>query len=894
MNFRPARRHYTRAALELWLERLAPEWESRFAREEIEAGRELYRQGCVRDISVGCDEAVVSGAWDEFEAHVVFDWQANGLHWRGSLDRPMHNNALAVAALYEIEELLCEETPALPADPAKSGETKPGDGKPDTTSVAPPAAPVSPAPGVVSAGASGAARASGDGAAKPIPSGKNDAPAPAAKPAEKSPHRLVLLFTVREDALIFVAKWDEANRARRPAFGPGAPDPTVLTPSDREALLRLVTMARKNHFHYDAKHATYRLEALEHLPHFVRDELPKWRERFVVEGADGLRCFVRGVRELDMEALLTAVEPKSGDSGDTADYSNDPDEAFGLEWRLGLDGAWFESATTRRLLRHGEGVMLVPGEGLVRLSKKRAELVADWPDAQKGGLPRYLLLSLFRDDSLRLDADDELLAWKEALLSPPAPCAGAPEFLRPYQKSGVAWLAHLAGRGAHPLLADEMGLGKTLQVLSLLLAVRPLDAPALIVCPASVVPVWRLEIEKFFPGTPVSVLARGRRFDEPGAPRVWIASYSQLRRHKALLDTQKFGYAVLDEAQFIKNPEAKVTQACLAIRAAHRLALSGTPVENRPADLWALFRFLMPGLLGRRKGFEDGFAADSAKASEKLRAQISPFVLRRTKREVAKDLPEKVESVLPCPLTELQREEYRKLVQGGLEEFGGATPDDAAGSMNFLSLLMRLRQAACDPGLLPWRKDAPPEQSGKLLILFDRLAEIVAAGRKAVVFSQFTTLLDRVKDSLSVRFPDTPVYELTGATADREGPVAGFQKAKGAAIILVSLRAGGTGVTLTAGDYVFLLDPWWNPAVEAQAVDRVHRIGREKTVFVYRMTATDTVEDRIARLKEAKRELFDRIVGDIPDLSDWKEHFPTLESLIALSGSPEPGGEDEA
>jgi hypothetical protein len=882
MNFRPARRHYTRAALELWLERLTPEWESRFAPGEVEVGRELYRQGCVRDISVGCDEAVVSGEWDEFSAHVVFDWQQNGLHWRGSLDRPMHNNVLAVAALYEIEELLCEETPVLPSDPASAESVK------TETSCAAPASDKS----VVSPGATtpSSAGVSGNATAKKAESAGT-------KPAEKSPHRLVLVFTVREDALIFAAKWDESNRARRAAFGPGAPDPTTLTPSDREGLLRLVTMARKNHFHYDAKHATYRLEALEHLPTFVRDELPKWRERFVVEGADGLQCFVRGVRELDLEALLTSVEPTATDDGDdktTPDFANDPDAAFALEWRAGVDGAWFESETTRRLLRHGEGVMLVPGKGLVRLSKKRAELVADWPDAHKGGLPRYLLLSLFRDEGLRLDADDGLLAWKEALLSPPEARAGTPEFLRPYQKSGVAWLAHLAERGAHPLLADEMGLGKTLQVLSLVLSARPLDEPTLIVCPASVVPVWRLEIEKFFPGTAVAVLARGRRFDEQPAPRVWIASYSQLRRHKALLDTQKFGYAVLDEAQFIKNPEAKVTQACLAIRATHRLALSGTPIENRPADLWALFRFLMPGLLGRRKSFEDGFNDDSGKAVEKLRAQISPFVLRRTKREVAKDLPQKVESVLPCPLTDLQREEYQKLVRGGLEEFGSGAPGEAARSLNFLSLLTRLRQAACDPGLLPWRTEAPPEQSGKLLILFDKLAEIVAAGRKAVVFSQFTTLLDRVKGGLTTRFPDTPVYELTGATTDREGPVASFQKAKGAAIILVSLRAGGTGVTLTAGDYVFLLDPWWNPAVEAQAVDRVHRIGREKTVFVYRMTATDTVEDRIARLKDAKRELFDRIVGDIPDLSDWKAHFPTLESLIALSNSPESGGEDDA
>lgn len=861
MNTRPARRNYTRAALELWLDRLASPWEQRFAPELIEIGRDLYRQGCVRDIALTAQEAMVAGSWDDVAAHVVFDWREDGLHWRGSLDRPMHVDALAVAGLYEIEELLCEETPALPADAPKP--------------VAPPAEPVAAAPGA------------------PVPTSPTPAapsvPAPSPQP-KKTHARPVLIFKVEDDALVFVTKWEFPGRARRPAFGPGAPKADEMSPEEREDLLRLATSARKNKFLFDARHATYRLEALDLVPRFVRDELPRWREKFIVEGAEALKCFLGGTRELDLEAVLSEA---CGGDGAPPDAANDPDGAFALQWRLGIDGDWFPADASRRLLRRGAGLALIPGKGLVRLSQKRAEIVADWPDADTGRLPRYLLLSLFRGDDLKLEADASLLAWRDRLLAPPEAGKGVPEFLRPYQNAGVTWLAHLADKGAHPLLADEMGLGKTLQVLSLVLRARPVPGPSLIVCPASVVPVWRAEIEKFFPGTAVSVLGRHRRFDESPAPRVWIAGYSQLRRHKGQLETARFGYAVLDEAQFIKNPDAKVTQACLAIRAAHRLALSGTPVENRPSDLWALFRFLMPGLLGRRKHFEDGFVADAALATERLRTQISPFVLRRTKREVAADLPEKVESVLPCPLTDMQREEYRKLVEGGLAEFGdGAAPSEVAGAPNFLSLLTRLRQAACDPGLLPWRSDTSTEHSGKLLILFDRLDEIVAAGRKAVVFSQFTTLLDRVKGTLEKRFPETPLFELTGSVSDREAPVSGFQKSKGAAVILVSLKAGGTGVTLTAGDYVFLLDPWWNPAVEAQAVDRVHRIGREKTVFVYRMTATDTVEDRISKLKEAKRELFDRVVGDIPDMTDWRAHFPTLASLIAMTDNS-PADESE-
>ncbi len=441
--------------------------------------------------------------------------------------------------------------------------------------------------------------------------------------------------------------------------------------------------------------------------------------------------------------------------------------------------------------------------------------------------------------------------------------------------------------GCHGLLADEMGLGKTLQVLSLL-AIRPQSAHAsLIVCPASVVPVWREEIAKFFPELKVEVLKGSHDFLHCKEPVLWLSSYTQLRKHRALLAEVDFAYAVLDEGQFIKNPDAKTTQTCFAIRSRHRIVLTGTPLENRQLDLWSIFRFLLPGLLGSRSAFEGALNADRAATLQRLRAQLAPFILRRTKTEVAQELPPKLEMDLICPLTEVQRAEYAHICSEGLERLG----DDVEAAMReksfgFLALLTRLRQTCCDPDMLPWRR-SPLADSGKITVLLEKLSEIIGGGHKVVIFSQFVMLLDRVREALIQQFPDLPRYELTGMTLDRLKPVQGFQGAQGAAAMLVSLKAAGTGITLHAADYVFLLDPWWNPAVEAQAVDRVHRIGQTNTVFVYRMITAGTIEERIQALKASKKNLFDQIVGGLGGDFDLSQHFSSLQSLVQLTAGTE-------
>lgn len=447
--------------------------------------------------------------------------------------------------------------------------------------------------------------------------------------------------------------------------------------------------------------------------------------------------------------------------------------------------------------------------------------------------------------------------------------------------------------------------------------------PSLVVCPASVVPVWQAQAAQFFPHLKVRVLGAGCTFTSDNTERtdLWLASYTQLRRHKPLLEQVQFARAVLDEAQFIKNPEAKVTQACLSIKAEHRLALTGTPLENRYLDVWTLFRFLMPGLLGTRRRFEEGLVADEAKHLATLRKQLAPFILRRTKSEVASELPEKVELDLYCPLSDMQRTEYRRLLTEGMALYEGSGQKSTAanvqkasmqrelaanaveasqagesadsgqpGLMSVLTLLTRLRQVSCDPALLPWMHEAGLHHSGKLNLLRDRLGEVFANGKKAVVFSQFVKFLDRAKQAIAADYPDVPVYQLIGTTRDRTRPVERFQAQEGAGVMLVSLKAGGTGITLHAADYVFLLDPWWNPAVEAQAVDRVHRIGQVNRVFVYRMVTAETVEARIAALKQTKRERFEQIMSGASGGDDFREAFRSLESLLGLlkeSDAPE-------
>jgi len=431
--------------------------------------------------------------------------------------------------------------------------------------------------------------------------------------------------------------------------------------------------------------------------------------------------------------------------------------------------------------------------------------------------------------------------------------------LRPYQKDGVAWLHFHREAGIGALLADDMGLGKTLQALC------AIEGRTLVVAPTSVVYGWAKEAARFRPSLSVCVYhGPTRRLD--ATADLTLTTWSILRLDADVLIKQPWRTVVLDEAQTIKNPESQVARAAHRLRASFRMCLSGTPVENRLDDLWSQMAFLEPGFLGTRDTFVERYAGpiaggDAMKAQE-LRQRIRPFVLRRMKREVAPDLPPRTELVERCELGAEERVLYDALRAAAQREImeelarGGSV-------LQALELLLRLRQAACHRGLVPGQDELEPggrvDTSAKLEVLMELVDELVAEGHKVLVFSQWTSLLDRVEPHLEGSA--VPFLRLDGSTPDRQAVVDGFQAESGPPVLLLSLKAGGTGLTLTAADHVILLDPWWNPAVEDQAADRAHRIGQTKPVFVHRLVAADTVEERILALQESKRRLADAALG---------------------------------
>ncbi len=448
--------------------------------------------------------------------------------------------------------------------------------------------------------------------------------------------------------------------------------------------------------------------------------------------------------------------------------------------------------------------------------------------------------------------------------------------LRPYQKLGLGWMQLLQRCGLGGVLADDMGLGKTVQVLALLDGQRQLgNGASLLVVPNSLVFNWQREAERFTPGLRVGIHFGATR--EKLAPKfdefdLVITTYGTLRRDVTKLATVYFDYIILDEAQAIKNAAADVTRAVRALRGTHRLALSGTPVENHLGELWSLFEFLNPGLLGAAPAFRRLLAAPTAmstavrgplapdaKAIAAVAQALRPFMMRRTKAQVATDLPARTERTLYVELEGEERASYDALLRRVRSDLNDTIDKVGLGraKMQVLEALLRLRQAASHRGLTD---DAQLDaQSAKLDALVDELQEVIEGGHKALVFSQFTSLLAIVKrrlDAVGI------VYEyLDGKTRDRESKVDRFQSDAACPVFLISLKAGGTGLNLTAAEYVFLLDPWWNPATEAQAIDRAHRIGQSRHVIATRLVAKDTVEERILELQAGKRALADAILG---------------------------------
>ncbi|MGO1509373.1 MAG: DEAD/DEAH box helicase [Actinomycetaceae bacterium] len=484
--------------------------------------------------------------------------------------------------------------------------------------------------------------------------------------------------------------------------------------------------------------------------------------------------------------------------------------------------------------------------------------------------------------------DEDVAAWSSSLTAlaniagrptPPLP-EGIDAVLRPYQAEGFSWLSLLWDAHAGGILADDMGLGKTLQTLAAIqrgkergdvsgVGATGDGAPVLVVCPTSVIGTWVHEAERFAPGLNVVPLrATGARRGADlrtlvADADVVVTSYAIVRLDVEELTGIDWSALVLDEAQFVKNPRTATHRAVARLRAPRRLAMTGTPVENSVADLWAILALVTPGLLPRAEVFNTTYrkpieTGTDPQPLEELRRRVRPFLLRRTKELVERDLPEKQEQVVYVELSAEHQRSYDRHLQRERQRILGLLDDLGRNRVSVLSSLTTLRLAALDPALAD-REGTPGAGSTKITTLLEHLEAVLPEGHRVLVFSQFTSFLGAVRDRLTDAGIDH-LY-LDGSTRDRDSVVRAFREGK-APVFLISLKAGGFGLTLTEADYVYLLDPWWNPAAESQAVDRTHRIGQDRRVNVYRLVSAGTIEEKVLALQDRKRDLVSRVIGD--------------------------------
>ncbi|MCB1052710.1 MAG: DEAD/DEAH box helicase, partial [Acidobacteria bacterium] len=511
-----------------------------------------------------------------------------------------------------------------------------------------------------------------------------------------------------------------------------------------------------------------------------------------------------------------------------------------------------------------------------------------------GILPDFSGVHLGHGQVLRFDArtvalNQEILHGTRALASDPhtrarlldkilngateplAEIPNLPEKLRPYQREGVAWLLQRAKQLEPALLADEMGLGKTFQTLVFLLHLKEYSEPGpqLIVLPTSLLTNWQRECEMHTPDRKITIYHGGSRQAEPlSTADLVLTTYGIVMRDQETLASIPWQAVILDEAQAIKNVSSQTAEAVFSLKAQYRMALTGTPLENHPGELASIFHFLAPGYCGPPDRYAKVFHPEQP-AYKALKLKTAPFMLRRLKKQVATDLPDRQEISLFLPMDAEQKRLYDKIRSQALE----TNTDGKPNNMAVLTQLLRLRQVACHPGLVD--EACLAQASPKLIYLTERLLELNESGQTALVFSQFTSLLKIAKNHLENH--DLHCLYLDGATRDRQALVDRFQAGHGD-VFLISLKAGGTGLNLTRANYVFHLDPWWNPMVEAQATDRTHRIGQTQTVFSYKLVSAESIEQKVLALQEQKRLLAD----DLWQTGAWKPSLGELSDLLDL------------
>ena len=515
------------------------------------------------------------------------------------------------------------------------------------------------------------------------------------------------------------------------------------------------------------------------------------------------------------------------------------------------------AASLQPVVTYLPGTDDAPDAEIIRIPRHAAYYWADAASELPGAVPV---------DFLRLKLDyDSVLSTPDRPELDPAVFNGQ---LREYQKTGVAWLNGMSNRGCNLILADEMGLGKTVQVLAFLAVSPQKRLPALVVCPTTLVGNWAAEIKRFLPRFRTLVVNgpnRGALWKKAATREIVITSYALVRRDIGHIAAVKWSTLILDEAQHIKNPLSLNARSCKSIPSDSRIILTGTPLENSAEDLWSMFDFLHPGLLGSLNSFREKYSeiAASAELKRELARRIAPFMLRRRKADVCLELPPKQEQLLYCDMESPQRKLYQTLEKRANEQYRQFSElesgDRSITHIHLLASIMRMRQVCCAPELLPDGEGAGIT-SAKLDLLNELLLETLDSGHKVLIFSQFTSMLSIIRDSLDAQ--KIEFEYLDGSTHDRAERIDRFNSDPDVRVFLLSLKAGGVGINLTSADTVIIFDPWWNPAVEDQAADRTHRIGQTRSVNIIRLVVRDSVEERILALHERKRALFNDLVEE--------------------------------
>lgn len=558
--------------------------------------------------------------------------------------------------------------------------------------------------------------------------------------------------------------------------------------------------------------------------------------------------------------------------------------ACDLSWQVG--GRVLDEGAVRKMLQSGSRTVATPGGGKAVISHFDAEVMKgfllDTDPRQEDGRYYFSTQQSAYLERLRAHYGNDQKRHEELVPELPATLA---QTLRGYQQEGVDWLYRCALNGGAALLADDMGLGKTLQTLAFLKLWKTnnpqaSELPVLIVCPATLLGTWRDEAQKFIPDFNVLIMHGARRkdyYEVMASADLIVTSYALLDRDAAHYVKLPIAAMVLDEASAIRNPDTLAAKAARKVKQsapdAACVAITGTPVENSVRDLWSIFQFLMPGYLGSREDFRTRYEVPCAAelpdraALQRLRWRTEPFMLRRVKSQVAKDLPPKIESIVWCDPSPMQRDHYQAILRHGVEKMDQVRKSvgKEGARMQMLTVLLRLRQSCCDLRLIDDKisGESISDVSAKLARLLELLGEARRGGHRVLVFSQFTSMLSLIRHELDEG--DVDYCYLDGGTRDRTAVVDRFQKSDGPSVFLISLKAGGYGLTLTAADTVVLFDPWWNPAVEAQAADRIHRIGQTKPATIYKFISRGTVEEKILRLQDKKRNVMAAAMGEMSD-----------------------------